>query len=391
MKSGIITFILSFLILISACSQKNQKQQVKYPSGEEFSVGEPETILTYKQRQEKGIGWIDTGIYAMNDEGQWKWFCGGGYKYGIGPKNNPYDSAITGYIDDIPEPRPESKSWEEIHHSVNNHWIANVYRNPRNGHILGFVHLEYKYEGNRRQTYFRFGLSISKDGGETFKWCGYIIKPELSFETWVNALYQNDMLIQNNVGLANYIIKDEYFYLYYQDTRDHPDTTINGAAVVRAKVEDVLREAEEFKTAEWKKYYKGKWNEKGLGGKFTPLNIEPMGFMHGDAAYNSYLDKYVLVTRTGKHTGPNGRPGKTSSILISFSSDGLHWSEWQTIHEDNHLHDYPSIISRGADNEVTGKSFWVYYEYRGGPILLPEKGKRSDFGWDRVLVTLDKE
>ena len=50
-------------------------------------------------------------------------------------------------------------------------------------------------------------------------------------------------------------------------------------------------------------------------------------------------------------------------------------------------HDYPSIVSDGADNEVTGKSFWVYYKYFHDSVL-PE----IDWGrnrWDRVRITLE--
>jgi hypothetical protein len=73
--------------------------------------------------------------------------------------------------------------------------------------------------------------------------------------------------------------------------------------------------------------------------------------------------------------------------VITFSRDGIVWSDWKTIHADNHLHDYPSIVSAGPDNEVTGKSFWVYYKYFYDSVL-----PKIDWGrnrWDRVLVTLD--
>jgi hypothetical protein len=123
-----------------------------------------------------------------------------------------------------------------------------------------------------------------------------------------------------------------------------------------------------------------------MGGKYTPLNIKPLGFLHGDAAYNSYLNRYIMVTRTGK-VREIGGPADTSAIVISFSEDGIRWSEWETIHTDNHLHDYPSIISEGDDNEVTGKSFWVYYKYFYDSVL-PEIAWHTN-RWDRVLITLD--
>ena len=93
------------------------------------------------------------------------------------------------------------------------------------------------------------------------------------------------------------------------------------------------------------------------------------------------------MTRYGKHTGPDGRRLDRGSVLIAFSDDGLTWSDWQTVHEDTHLHDYPSIVSMGDDNEVIGKSFWVYYKYCFNDVL-PEWDWYTN-RWDRVLVTMD--
>ena len=275
-------------------------------------------------------------------------------------------------------------------------WIANVYLNPDNGHILGFVHTE-NVSTNRGGVYFRLGLAISEDGGRTFEWCGFIIEPELSYQTWFEHWRPKNFraeFIYPNTGLANYIIKDGYLYLYYTDTRDRPDALVNGVAVARAKLADVLATAEHHQAVPWKKYYHGGWDENGLGGRFTPLNIEPLGFLHGDAAYNSYLRQYMLVTRSYLYAGGDNKvfghdwnPTRKGSILISFSKDGIGWSPWQTVHEDTHAHDYPSIISTGDDNEVTGKSFWVYYKYFHDTDLPAIEWHKHR--WDRVLITLD--
>jgi hypothetical protein len=182
------------------------------------------------------------------------------------------------------------------------------------------------------------------------------------------------------------VIKDGHFHLYYTDTKESPDSFSNGAAVARAKVSDVLSAAENLQTTRWSKYHNGTWRQPGMGGKFTALNIEPLGFLHGDAAYNSYLKQFVMVTRTGKVRSVGG-PGKRSSIVISFSKDGVVWSDWRTIHQDNRLHDYPSIVSAGDDNEVTGKSFWVYYKYFYDSALPHIDWRRNR--WDRTLITLE--
>jgi hypothetical protein len=70
-----------------------------------------------------------------------------------------------------------------------------------------------------------------------------------------------------------------------------------------------------------------------------------------------------------------------------WNESGINWSEWQIVHEDNHLHDYPSIVSTGDDNEVLGKSFWVYYKYCFDDILPKWNWYKNR--WDRVLVTVE--
>ncbi len=380
-----------FLVFLFGCT----------PSKEEFSVDEPHTFIAKDRLKALDIDGIDASIYALNDDGQLKWFCTSRWKgvFSIGPRNNPFDSVVvkSGQFANLPDAYADMRLGFPYDHLWGNiSWFANVYRIPENGHILSFVHVEYAPE-SRGGVYFRLGLAVSKDGGESFQWCGFIIEPELSYETWSNHWYPENLyaeFIYPNTGLANYVIKDDYFYLYYTDTRDRPDTLINGVAVARARVEDVINAVENFSTVPWKKYHNGDWDELGLGGKFTPLNIAPFGLLHGDAAYNSYLDKYILVTRKyfyadgeRKVFGSDWEHAKSGAILISFSKDGISWSDWQMVHEDNHPHDYPSIISAGNDNEVIGKSFWVYYKYFYDSELPDIAWRRHR--WDRVLITME--
>ena len=96
-------------------------------------------------------------------------------------------------------------------------------------------------------------------------------------------------------------------------------------AVARAKVADVIAAAKQHKGVEWKKHFEGEWEEPGMGGgRFTPLSVEPQGYMHGDAAYCDPLGKFVMVQQSG------GRIQQThawrQAILLSFSSDGLQLS-----------------------------------------------------------------
>ena len=167
------------------------------------------------------------------------------------------------------------------------------------------------------------------------------------------------------MGLPCYIVKDGYIYVYYRDTVDLPNRSQYGTAVARAGLDEVMAAALMGRVSPWHKFYDGAWEQPGVGGKFTSLNIEPKGYMHGDGAYNTHLKKFVLVTR-------DDLDRKGSALVISFSADGIHWSPWQDIHRDAGKYNHPSIISNGEDNELTGDSFWVYYKYKpeAGPMCL---------------------
>lgn len=302
------------LVLFAGCTASKQ----------EFTVGEPATVISHERMKKAGIRGIDAGIYGIADkeDGQCKWFFTNRFRfvYTIGPPSSPFDNVVVngGDIEGLPEPYTDTRlGFSSDHRWGNASWIANVYRNPENGHILGFVHLEY-HPGKRGGVYFRFGLAISKDGGKSFKWCGYILEPDLTYETWFNRWHGKNLKGHHafaNMGLANYVIKDGYFLLYYADTRESRDTFSNGVAVARARVADVLSAAENRRTTPWNKYFNGAWDEPGMSGKFTSLNIAPLGFLHGDAAYNSYLKRFVMVTRTGK-VEPKGGPGMASNGVI---------------------------------------------------------------------------
>ena len=360
-----------------------------------FTLGAPETIISQQQLNAAGVRGVDASIYGLadKDDAACKWFFTNRFKlvHTIGPKAAPLTDVIVngGDIRGLPDAYKDTRLGFEVDRRWGNaSWIANVYRDPKTADILGFVHLEY-HPPTRGEVYFRLGLAISKDGGKTFDWCGYILEPDLSYKTWFDRWPRKNLKGHHpfaNMGLANYVIRDGYFYLYYTDTKESPDTFINGVAVARARVADVAAAAGKLQTTSWKKYHKGIWGSAGMGGEFTALNIKPLGFLHGDAAYNSHLGQFVMVSRTGK-VRPEGGPTGASSIVITFSRDGIVWSDWKTLHADNHLHDYPSIVSTGSDNEITGKSFWVYYKYFYDSVL-----PKIDWGrnrWDRVLITLD--
>jgi len=347
---------------------------------QKFTVSSPETVISDERMKELGIREIDAGIFMMTEREGCKWFSTcpktpQGQVIAVGPRDNPFEFLCESgkKIEGLPNYRPD-RDW-----AGNFSWIANIY-DMKFGNILAFIHTEervnHRFETDKKGgVYFRFGLALSRDGGRNWNWLGYIMEPNVTFREW----YLNEGNL--NIGYANYILKDDYFYVYYRDNRFENDAFIEGVAVMRAKIDEVVDAALSNRVTVWHKYCDGKWIEPGLGGRFTPLNIPVRGLMHGDAAYNEYLNKYILVVR-----GRKWENVKESEINISFSEDGLKWSDWQIVHQDKHLNDYPSIISIGNNNEITGKEFYIHF-LKHYDRDMPEKfGKvRSD----RVMITLE--
>jgi len=268
-------------------------------------------------------------------------------------------------------------------------WPANVYK-INEKEILMFAHLEYRYHG---QWNVRHGLSYSNDSGNSFHWVGNILGPAGACGQTLTGTCSC-----SNMGLANYIIKDGFFQVYYQDQvptghEQGPTGDSQQVAVARAKVADVVAAAKQLKTTAWFKYHNGTWTEPGLGGDFTPVDLRAQGYMHGDAIYIKSLNQYAIVMQSGDKAGDMGDWGK--KLGLSFSADGLSWSEWQWIKElqpDSQVtsHEeqmrYPSLMSYGDDNEVADETFAVVFNYRDGKVA-PIHGGDSQLNALNVTVS----
>jgi hypothetical protein len=378
-KLGVLRVVraLIFLLLLAVSGTSAQPTQISFVASAPQIVTSKDELLAAK------INLADAGIYALNDQGVLKWWAVGGplerkgnYRaqvYSTGPREKPYEHIISTTVEivGVPEPRVDNKG----PHGTGT-WLTNVYRDPASGHILGFVHTEYAPFGRPPEMeggwYCRLGLAVSRDKGQSFQWCGYILTPHLSYETVLSDWYGRYPW-HCNMGLPCYIMKEGYIYIYYRDTVDLSDRSEYGTAVARARLDEVVAAALKGRVARWHKFHNGAWEEPGIGGKFTSLNIEPKGYMHGDGAYNTHLEKFVLVTR-------DDLGSKGSALVVSFSDDGIHWSPWQDIHRDGAKYNHPSIISEGEDNELIDDSFWIYYKYK------PEDGPS---GLGRTRIQLD--
>ena len=129
-----------------------------------------------------------------------------------------------------------------------------------------------------------------------------------------------------------------------------------------------------------------------MGGRFTPLSIDPQGYMHGDAAFCKPLGKFVMVQQSGGRI--QQMHAWRQAILLSFSSDGLEWSPWQVVVNVTQLLGvssgqvtYPSLMSLedNGDNEVLGSTFAVVFQLRAGNSSNPP------FQFASVNVTVSEQ
>lgn len=197
-------------------------------------------------------------------------------------------------------------------------WISNMYKAP-NGNLLAFTHIE-----NADVTtigWWALGLAYSTDGGNTFTKLGKIV-----------SQYAPDRQSpghQNIFGVP-YIIKDGYFYIYYGDFGPTP-----GPAAARASVADVLAAAANGTVTPWTKYYNSTWTEPGMGGNYSlvvPGQSNEYA-THGDAAYSTYLGKYLIAGYT--HMDGKG-------VYLTFSDDAVNyqvptWVQQSTMPSKNTL------------------------------------------------------
>jgi len=257
-----------------------------------------------------------------------------------GPPDHPTKEKISmQYEYDFPNPTGASGRW----------WITNIYVDDRsadglpNG-LLAFCHIEFGLDGRT----WGVSLMYSDDDGQIWTKIGIIVEQE----------HDNPMTV-NILGVP-YLIKDDYFYIFYNDYNGI-ETSMS---VARAQVIDVIAAARDKRVCEWQKYYNGSFCEPGLRGRFSRI-IDQTEWTtddwacHGDTAYCTFLGKYIM-------TGYNH--GFKRGYWISFSDDGLHWSRREWIQEYEHadrsvnvLSPYQSIMAAdGTDNGGIDREFYLY-------------------------------
>lgn len=218
--------------------------------------------------------------------------------------------------------------------------------------LLGFLHVEYLFQdgSNPYPSYYSIALCHSTNNGDHWTFCGDIIR--------TNNTHSDGRC---NIGGAAYILKDGYYYVYFNEV----DTNYNVfPSVARADTAVVNAAARAGRVSEWRKYSgNGAWNEPacsrapGLGVRIIPESVLPSPDMHADAAYCSCLKEYLLALRS------------ISNLYLLRSSDGIEWHSPQLLAARDsitlRIPSYPYFASldkdASEDCSIVGREFSVYF------------------------------
>jgi hypothetical protein len=221
-------------------------------------------------------------------------------------------------------------------------WILGMYR-ADNGDLLGITHSEVRDSpGRREDQVFSIGLGYSTDNGESWTYCGEIVRA-------------GDP--HTNVGGGAYIIRDGYLYVYYND-KDTSDR-IKRPCVARARLKTVLKDASDHRVGKWYKYRDGRWDTPGLS-DLAGTGIIPLAYgaedVHSDAAFCKALGRYLLTVQT------HG----AGKLLLFSSADGLHWVQEAVVDvaEEGEMQPYSSFVDYDGpaeDCREVDESFYIYY------------------------------
>lgn len=237
-----------------------------------------------------------------------------------------------------------------------------VYQVPQGvvgaGQWLLVYHAEYN-----NPSYFLLGMAISSDQGLHWTDIGEIIR----FNTPFSYTGQPAAAA---IGDPPLVISPDrkYFYIYFQDWLK--DGSITNNSVARAPIAEVLKDAfggSVHFAAPFKKYYRGAWDQPGIGGASTDLIPEAHFGGGNNVAYNKYIRRYMMFD------------SDSQNYSYAESVDGLHWTDTVFLGMLGHVPNiagYSSPIGLGEDPNVLGKDFYVYYTQFRGPWPGSQSVKR---------------
>jgi len=245
-------------------------------------------------------------------------------------------------------------------------WIMSAYQYP-DGMLAGFCHRELLHNtdpafGNN----FFIGIAVSYDGGNCWKYLGDIAS---------NAL--NGGQIKANMGGVPLLVKDGYFYIYFND---FDAAGLHRITAARMDMEETRQCLKEGKLPQVFKYTgSGIWKTDPM--KCTGASILPdVGFpldAHAKGVYCKALDRYLLTMQTNAY----------ARLILFFSPDCEHFDEHIILDEaleGIQMQPYSFFMATDGDctddMNVIGSEFYIYYPRKGTRIRDPKEF--GDYGYD---------
>jgi hypothetical protein len=339
------------------------------------SIRSPEIVTTSVTQQlnqterssldgENTFYWPDGNIGTLDlGDGTTRFFAANGTRTAQtqGPPLNPGASLIVA-------------SQEIIGASAEFAYVAGgpVYYDADSGSLLLWYHAERHLGGDAANFHAAIGLARSDDLGATFTDLGIIIE--------TNSPPDPAAPCCADVGGAPVIVHDGMFHLYFRDRVGTGNLLDVQLARASAPVDDVVAAALIGELSAWTKYDDGAATP-GLGGTSSPLEIGNPRTSWFDVAWHDGMQRYLMVIAV------HGTLTDSSTLVLTSSADGLHWTPRQVLIECDCELTYPSFLGTSGPQRIVGNQL---------DLVAVNTASTADFRWqdstlDAITVTLSGE
>jgi hypothetical protein len=223
-------------------------------------------------------------------------------------------------------------------------WLTSTTRSD--GRILGLVHQERACDYEQGQTDKSMAIATSMDDGLTWTDLGTVI-------TGTDSPQPDKITGEGDCTMVDGL--DGYLYAYCLRNSDWQ------TIVARAPISD---------PTEWRKYYEGAWDERGLGGKATAI-----GFVGIGTGYLEELDRVVAVATDPWFGGLRLSLSKDKVQFVDLKEplvtiDGSNWER----PADTDLIAYASVLNPDDGSNAVDRTLVLSYIY-----VPPGKGFESRY------------
>ncbi len=245
--------------------------------------------------------------------------------------------------------------------------ITSTYFDKKTKTLLGFYHAEdhvgmpkVPYNPDIQGAYWSVGLVISKDHGNSFQRAGQILRSSVT----------KQQVTREHQGVGDVCVipdaTNTYLYAYYTDLTMRKDDLTARIGLARCRIADGAR------PGSWFNYYKGEFNEKGLGGQQSAVVNPPAAFpsevINPHVTYIPEWKKYVMVCNVVSYADSDKQKAEKGGIFLCHSEDGIKWTEPKVVligqpipYKDREYISHPRLfIEKASSDKAEG---WLLYCY----------------------------